>query len=131
VSSAPLAPRPPSRVYVLDDHRIFVDILLHYLNETEGLEVVGAGPRGPQTYAQIAALAPDVVVVDPGPRLESIAPTLSEVRQAVPRAAVIALSFSYEEAYPAIARQVGVDAYIDKLAAADDLIAAIYQVTQR
>ena len=127
----PPAPRPASRVYVLDDHRIFRDILLHYLKETEAIEVAGADRRGPDAYTAIAQLQPEVVVVDPGPRPEDIAPTVALLRLAAPRAAIIALSFSYDEDYAATARQAGVDAYIDKLAAAEDLIEALYQVTGR
>jgi DNA-binding NarL/FixJ family response regulator len=129
-ADSPIA-RPASRVYVLDDHVIFRDILLHYLKETEVFEVVGADRRWPDAYAAIRRLQPEVVVVDPGPRPEDIAPTVALLRQAAPRAALIALSFSYDEDYAAAARQAGVEAYIDKLAAAEDLIGALRQVTGR
>ena len=125
------APSPVSRVYVLDDHRIFRDILLHYLKETETVEVIGAARRDPDAYTAIARLQPDVVVVDPGLRPEDIAPTVALLRQAAPRAALIALSFSDDEDYAAAARQAGVDAYIDKLAAAEALIEALQRVTGR
>ena len=123
--------RPAARVYLLDDHRIFLDVLRHYLRDVEGVSVVGAGRRGPEAYQQVRVLQPDVVVVDPGPQLEDIAVVVARLREAAPHAALIVLSLSYDDNYGAVAHHAGVDAYIDKLSAADDLITALYRVTGR
>ena len=125
------APRPPSRVFLLDDHRVFRDSLYSYLQESDGLQVVGSDRRGPAAYTHIAALQPAVVVVDPGPRLEDVAPTLAQVRQAAPEAALIALSFCSDDDFAAAARQAGAEACIDKLAAADGLHLALQWVSAR
>src|SRR5688572_11228154 len=95
-----------SRTYILNDHRIFVEVLARYLREAAHIEVVGTGLRGPKAYAEIAALQPHVVVTDPGPKLADIAPTIGQLRQAAPGAAIVVLTQSFDEEYPLAAQHV-------------------------
>jgi DNA-binding NarL/FixJ family response regulator len=113
------------RVFVLNDHYMFVQVLGHYLRDFKDIHVVGTGLRGPDAYANIAKLQPDIVVVDPGPRVSDIAPTTTRLREAAPDAAIIGLAQSYDEEYPDIALRAGIELYIEKMAAAEELVSAI------
>ncbi len=119
----------PCRIYVLNDHMIFVKALGHYLETYGDIEVVGTGVRGAQAYAEIARLQPSAVVVDPGPGLADIPLTISALRQAAPQAAIIALTQNFDEEYPAAARAAGVAAFIEKLATGDELAATIRKLS--
>ena len=119
-------PLPPGvRLFILNDHPIFVEVLGRYLASQPDLRIVGIGLRGPQAYAEIAELQPDVVLVDPGPKLTDIAPTVAHLRDAAPSAGLLVLTLNFDEEYPEICRQAGVEAFVDKLAVTDELLSAI------
>src|SRR4051812_26546697 len=53
-----------TRVYVADDHPMFLEALVDAIRERPDMELVGAGTSGPEALAGIRALAPDVAVLD-------------------------------------------------------------------
>jgi DNA-binding NarL/FixJ family response regulator len=116
------------RIFVLNDHQVFVEVLGQYLAAYDDIEVVGRGLRGAEAYARIAEQQPDAIVVDPGPRLTDIEPTIRQLRQAAPHAGIVALSLNFDEEYPAVALQAGVSIFVEKMSAAEALVEAIRQL---
>ena len=110
---------PPCRLYILNDNRIFVEVLARYLDQFPDLEVVGTGLRGPAAYHELELLQPEVVVVDPGPRLGDIEPTILRLRQALPGAAIVALSQPFDDEYAEVTRRAGVEKFVVKIEAAE------------
>jgi DNA-binding NarL/FixJ family response regulator len=124
----PIGSQRICRLFVLNDNQIFVQVLGRFLDDYPDLEMVGSGIRGAAAYRHIAELQPDVIVVDPGPRVADIEPTIQSVRQAS-RAPIVALTQNYDEEYPAITKRAGVERFVQKMAAAEELVAAIRLVT--
>lgn len=53
-----------TRVFVADEHPLFVEAVQAAIRERPGLELVGSATSGPEAAAGISALRPDVAVVD-------------------------------------------------------------------
>ena len=115
------------RLYILNDNRIFVQVLGQFLDTYPDFLVVGSGIRSAAAYAQIAELQPDVIVVDPGPRLTDIEPTIQRVREAS-CAPMVALTQNYDEEYPEFTKRAGVETFVEKMAAVEELVSAIRRV---
>jgi len=58
----PFAVRP--RVYLADDHPMFLEALIDAIRERPELELVGSAPNGPDAVAGVTHLTPDVAVLD-------------------------------------------------------------------
>jgi two-component system, NarL family, nitrate/nitrite response regulator NarL len=57
-------PFPRVRVYLADDHPLFVQGVARAVREREGFELVGSSTRGEQAIADLRRLAPDVALID-------------------------------------------------------------------
>ena len=59
-----MAASDPIRVFVADDHPMFLEAMSNAIRERAGLELVGSAGNGPDAAAGIAASQPDVAVLD-------------------------------------------------------------------
>src|SRR5439155_2891699 len=55
---------PAVRVLIVDDQRLFADLLKHVLDDADGIEVVGVAETAVKGYAMARERAPDVVLMD-------------------------------------------------------------------
>jgi NarL family two-component system response regulator LiaR len=121
---------PVSRIRVLlvDDHAVVRQGLRAFLQLQADIEVVGEAASGPAALEAAAGCEPDVVLMDlvmPGGDGVS---AIAGLKQANPRARVLALSSFADDDQVFGALQAGAAGYLLKDVEPDDLAAAIRQV---
>lgn len=119
------------RILLVDDHTSFLRMAENFLSEHESLFVVGTAQNGVDSLSQAANLLPDIVLLDvnmPGVSGIEITPRL---RQILPGAGIIFLSFPNGDSYREAALLAGADEYLPKDELAYTLIPAIMRVSQR
>ncbi|MFL5643213.1 MAG: response regulator [Chloroflexota bacterium] len=117
----------PSRIRVLivDDHAMVRRGMRDFLELHDDLEVVGEAANGREALAQVAALLPDVVVMDLlMPDLDGIAAT-AQLKALHPAIEVVVITSFIEEERITAALEAGASGFLLKDAEADDLAAAI------
>ena len=118
----------PIRVLVVEDHHVVRQGLVALLNVVDGFEVIGQASDGAEALKEIAALHPDVTLIDLRlPKLSGVE-VIQQVRTAQPHARFIVLT-TYdgdEDIYRAL--QAGARAYLLKGMTADVLISTIRSV---
>jgi DNA-binding NarL/FixJ family response regulator len=116
------------RLLLVDDHRILREGLKALLANQAGIEVVGEASDGAEAVEQVAALRPDVVIMDMVmPRMNGIEAT-AEIHRRFPASRVLILSMYDEAEYVQQVIRAGAAGYVLKGYAADDLLRAIAEV---
>jgi two-component system NarL family response regulator len=116
------------RILLADDHRMFREALRLALAVDPGLEVVAESGSGSATLAQLAALRPDLLLLD------IALPDISGVevaRQALARAPglrILALSGYTERVFVEEMLGAGASGYVVKSSGADELLRGIRSV---
>jgi DNA-binding NarL/FixJ family response regulator len=119
---------PKLRLLLGDDHTLVRHGLRKILEERPDWEVVAEVGNGRDAIRKVAALKPDVAIIDIGmPLLNGIDATRQIVRR-VPETRVLMLSMHSEEAYVTRALQAGVTGYMLKDSASSDLLKGIESV---
>ncbi|NTU78127.1 MAG: response regulator transcription factor [Chloroflexales bacterium] len=115
----------PIRVLLADDHAVVRGGLRFYLAGADDIEIVGEAASGLEALALVAALAPDVVVMDVMmPEMDGITAT-RELRRRFPKVRVLALTSFSEGELVQRALQAGAIGYLLKDTQAGELGAAI------
>jgi len=117
--------KTPLRLLVVDDHSLFRRGLIALLSQHENLSVVGEAGDAGEAQRLVAALQPDVLLLDnhlPGVRGVDALPAL---REAAPQTRVLMLTVSEDEADLAQALHAGAQGYLLKTIDGDALLAAI------
>ena len=119
---------PKIRLLLVDD-QIIVRLGLKSLLETKpDLEVVGEAENGQQAVSQVAALQPDVVLMDVRmPVMDGVAATRF-IHQQFSQTKVLVLTTFDDDEYVSQAIRVGARGYLLKDTHSDDLAAAIRAV---
>ncbi|MCB1324352.1 MAG: response regulator transcription factor [Spirochaetales bacterium] len=119
-----------TRVYLADDHRILREGVRHILSEISGCEVVGEAGDGRQALQEIEEIKPDVAVLDISmPNLTGIEIS-RQLRRYHPEIKIIILSRHDNEEYIEQLLKHGVDGYVLKDDAGDDLLRAVEAVVK-
>lgn len=114
----------PTRVILADDHQI-VRQGLRVLLEREGFEVAGEAANGPEAIRLAQAECPDVAVLDLSmPQLNG-SDAAREILRTCPRTRVILLTVHTEDHQIIAAFRAGIQGYVVKTQAAEDLAQAI------
>jgi len=121
---------PDIRVLLADDHTLFREGLARLLGDVPGYTVVGEAGDGIDAVERVAALIPDVLVLDiVMPRLNGIDAARELTRQQV-ATHIVMLSAHAEETYVTRALKAGASAYVTKSAGIAELVQALDAVTQ-
>jgi DNA-binding NarL/FixJ family response regulator len=119
------------RILVVDDSIAFLNMVASILSDHENLIVVGAAQNGSEALYLAADLHPDIVLLDVNmPGLSGIE-TTPHLRQILPWAGIIILSFQNSDTYKELALVAGADYFIPKDTLAYALIPAIHRISQR
>ncbi len=116
------------RVLVVDDHPVVRVGVQHLLANDPEVEVVGEAESGPQALERVAALQPDVVILDmrlPGP--DGVELT-RQLRRRHPEVKVVVLTAYRDEEYLLGALRAGAHAYLLKQASHEMLCEAVHRV---
>ena len=122
-----LAPQP-KRVFLVDDHPLVREWLTNLINQQAGLKVCGEAESGPEAREKIAALRPDVAIVDIALKDSSGIELIKDLKQSCPEVAVLVLSMHEEPHYAERALRAGARGYVMKRETTRKVIAAISQV---
>jgi two-component system, NarL family, response regulator NreC len=115
------------RVVLADDHAL-VRQGVRALLERAGFDVAGEACDGQQALRLVAAVLPDIAVVDIGMPLLNGLEAAREIRRASQKTKTILLTRHDEVQYVTEALRAGVKGYVLKSQAATDLVQAIQQV---
>jgi DNA-binding NarL/FixJ family response regulator len=113
------------RIFLADDHAVVREGLKALINAQPGMTVVGEAADGLSACEQVAALLPDVVVMDVSmPGLTGSQAT-ARLRQECPAVRVLALTVHEDKGYIRQLLTAGAAGYVLKRAAPEELIHAI------
>ena len=116
------------RVLLVDDQELIRSGFAMILGAEADLEIAGEASNGLEALEQVAALAPDVVVMDVQmPQMDGIEAT-RRITAADPEARVLILTTFDDDAYLFEALQAGAGGFMLKNCPPDDLVAAIRTV---
>jgi two-component system nitrate/nitrite response regulator NarL len=108
------APSEAKRLYVIDDHASFRRTLATALAAIPGLEVVGDTGDVAESMRAVAALQPEVILVDLRLPERAALEAIAAIRAACPTARILALTRSEEAAELSAALHAGADGYVVK-----------------
>jgi two-component system response regulator NreC len=118
----------PIRLLLVDDHDIVRMGLKSFLESQSGLEVVGEARNGTEAIERTAETRPDIVLMDISmPGVDGLEAT-SQLRASFPDTQVLALTVHDDKQYFMQMLGAGASGYLTKLAAPDELVAAIHAV---
>jgi DNA-binding NarL/FixJ family response regulator len=120
--------RAETRILIADDHGSFRSSLRAVLGTADGLVVVGEAASGSEAVNQVAALHPDVVLMDLAmPDLGGIEAT-RQIVDAAPHVAVLVLTMSDDDDSVFAAVQAGARGYLLKGAQRAELVRSVRAV---
>jgi DNA-binding NarL/FixJ family response regulator len=132
MSQEPLLERTQNlRIMVADDHEVVRRGLRALIESEEGWTVCGEASDGSSAVDQVAALCPDVVLMDVAmPHLNGIEATRRIVQGQSPRTVVLMLSARESESLVQEALAAGARGFMLKSDAGQELLGAVRSVSQ-
>jgi DNA-binding NarL/FixJ family response regulator len=119
-----------TRLLLADDHRMFRQGLREVIERKTDYVVVGEAGTGREALAQVAALAPDIVLLDiQMPEMDGVA-VAKELARTHPAVKIIMLTMYRQDQHLLDAIKAGARAYLLKDADADELIDVIGRVAR-
>ena len=116
------------RIFLADDHKILRESLKHYLRQETTVDVVGVAANGLDAYNEIMHLKPEVAILDISmPQLNGL-DLCRKLKLEMPDLKVIILTMHKSEEMLYKALSSGVNGYVLKDNALEDLIEAIKTV---
>ncbi|SDD97917.1 response regulator [Actinokineospora iranica] len=127
----PTTPKPPVRVYLVDDHSMFrAGVRAELDTITDDIEVIGEAGTVGEAVAGINHLKPDVVLLDVHMPDGGGAEVLRQARKSQPEVVFLALSVSdAAEDVIAVIRS-GARGYVTKTISSQDLATAVLRVAE-
>jgi two-component system response regulator NreC len=113
------------RIILVDDHFVVRSGLRMLLESEQDVEILGEAGTAKEAMQVIAALRPDVVLMDIGlPDMTGIDAT-REIKSRHPETAIVALTIHEDEEYFFKMLEAGASGYVPKRAAPQELLTAI------
>lgn len=124
---APSVPGSERRIRILiaDDHPVIRKMVRAVLETRPDYEVSGEAMDGAQAVEQARTLVPDAVILSITMPIMNGFEAAREIKICAPHAAVVILSTHPDKVFVEQAKQIGVDAYIEKSQAGKALIRTI------
>ena len=116
------------RVLVADDHAVFRQGICALLARRKGIEVVGEAENGKQAVEQVAALRPDIVLMDIAMPERNGLEATQEIHQSFPETRVLVLTQYESKEYVFSLLRAGAAGYVPKLTRIEELVDAIRAV---
>jgi DNA-binding NarL/FixJ family response regulator len=122
--------REKSKILVVDDHPLFREGLVRVLNQEKDLEVCGEAADNEEALKQLAALKPDLILMDITLEGMNGIELTKLIRGRHPKLPILVLSMHKESLYADRALRAGANGYIMKREDGPNLLEAIRQVLQ-
>ncbi len=116
------------RVLVADDHTVFRQGLCALLGRRKDVEIVGQAENGQQAVETVAALKPDVVLMDIAMPIMNGLQATQTIKREFPDTRVLVLTQYESKEYVISLLQAGAAGYVLKLAPVEELLEAIRTV---
>ena len=116
------------RVMIADDHLIMREGLRALLESHEGIEVIGEATNGQEAIDQVAALKPDIVLMDISMPVMNGLEATRAIKKASPEVKILILTMHEGEAYFFNILEAGASGYFIKGGSASDLVTALQVV---
>lgn len=114
-----------TKLLLVDDHAVVRSGLYMLLDGEPGVEIVGEAGTASEAINKVAALRPDVVLMDIGlPDMSGI-DAAKEIKRLWPDVAVVALTIHEDQEYFFKMLEAGASGYVPKRAAPEELMSAI------
>lgn len=113
------------KVLIVDDHTLFRKGIRKLLESIEGTEIVGEASDGSEALKKVAALKPDVVLMDISMREMNGLEATREIRRNYTTTSVILLTMHDNEEHLKQSLEYGASGYLLKDASAQELYLAI------
>jgi len=118
-------------IAIADDHAILIMGLKTLLESHPGLHVVIESQNGQQLLERLREISVDLIIMDVKmPGLDGIATTYL-LKDLYPGIKVLAYSMYEEEKYIIGMMQAGANGYLNKTAAPDEMIRAVYSISEK
>ena len=124
MSTGPVPPAP-TRVLLVDDHRIFRESLRALLDLHDDVEVVAEAGSGEEAVRLAAGGSADVVLLDVEMPGQSVLTTLADLRRTAPRTRVVVLTMHENASLARLLLLQGASAYLIKTIGHRELVAAL------
>ena len=116
---------PDIKLLLVDDHQVVRTGLRMLLDNEADLTIVGEAGTGQEALQLVEQLQPDLVLMDIGlPDMSGIEVT-HQIKQRWPNVAIVALTIHEDEEYFFKMLQAGVNGYVTKRAAPEELLTAV------
>ncbi len=114
-----------SRLLLVDDHAVVRSGLRMLLESEPDFEIIGEAGSGREALEAVAAVHPDIVLMDIGlPDMSGIE-AANEIKQRHPETAIVALTIHEDEEYFFKMLAAGASGYVPKRAAPEELLTAL------
>ena len=103
-----------TKIFVVEDHELFRDMLVRSLNRIDGLEVCGSSGSAEDALENLPGTQADLALVDVSlPKMNGF-DFVSEIRKRCPEVVCVMLSGYRQRAHVNRARALGAQAYVAK-----------------
>lgn len=117
------------KIFIADDHQIFVESLIKLLETEESFKVIGAANDGKSLLAKISFDQPDVILMDISmPGMDGIAAT-KLVKEKYPHTEIIMLTMHNNKKHLDLVTDAGAKGYLIKNIKKEILIKAVHEVS--
>ena len=118
------------KLFVVDDHPIFIDGIVGLLQDTPGFEIIGTANNGQDFLDKIKDNQPDIVLMDINMPVMDGIETTKELKIQYPKIKVIALTMFNDIRFIKDLLEIGAKGYVLKNISREDLIKAIHTVAE-
>ncbi|MEO1052188.1 MAG: response regulator transcription factor [Bacteroidota bacterium] len=118
----------PMKIFLTDDHAMFLDGLIRIINSQDDLEVIGHAGSAAETFDKLAQQMPDLLVTDYNLPDDDGLAIVRRTKKKYPEIKIIVLSMHDEAHLVKEILKEGVDGYVLKRDTQDELVSAIRSV---
>jgi len=113
------------RLLLVDDHAVVRSGLRMLLATEDDIEIIGEAGTAAEALASTLDLKPDVILMDIGLPDKSGIEATQEIKELIPKVAIVALTIHEDEEYFFKMLEAGASGYVPKRAAPEELVTAI------